>query len=241
MQCVIFAGGLGTRMMPLTSTIPKSLIDVNGKPFLYYQLRWLKKQNISDVLINIGHYGKMIKDYAGNGDQFSLKIDYVDEGEHLLGTGGALRLAYDQSKLDDNFFITYGDSFLPIDFNQIYLSYKMRNTPLMTIFKNDNKLDNSNIIVYEDYRIFYDKEYLTFPKINFSYIDYGLSILNLNTLKHYLPEGKSKLSDMFYKLSCDKLLRGYEIYERFYEIGSFDGLNDFKNWVKIKNFDTIIV
>ncbi|CAB4196991.1 GCD1 Nucleoside-diphosphate-sugar pyrophosphorylase involved in lipopolysaccharide biosynthesis/translation initiation factor 2B, gamma/epsilon subunits (eIF-2Bgamma/eIF-2Bepsilon) [uncultured Caudovirales phage] len=236
-QCVILAGGLGTRMLPLTSMIPKSLIDVNGHPFIYYQLKWIAKHNISDVLISVGHYGQMIKDYVGDGSQFSLKVDYVDEGENLLGTGGSLRLAYEQSKLDNNFYLTYGDSFLPIDFNEVYSSYENHNNmSLMTIFKNDNKLDNSNIMILENNFILYDKDYLTYPKINFSYIDYGLSILNLNVLKHYLPSGKSKLSDIFHKLSCDKLIYGHEVHDRFYEVGSFDGLNDFKNWIKNKKF-----
>jgi NDP-sugar pyrophosphorylase family protein len=103
MQCVILAGGCGTRMLPLTKNIPKCLININEKPFLYYQLIWMINQGVTNVLISIGHLGDQIRKYINDNKKlFPIYIDFVDEGENLLGTAGALRLAYDQDKLKDN-------------------------------------------------------------------------------------------------------------------------------------------
>ena len=122
MQCIILSGGLATRMRPLTQSIPKSLIPINNRPFIDYQLEYLSCQGITDVLLCIGHLGYMIKDYLGN-SKYNLSIDYSNEGENLLGTAGAIRLAFDQNKLQNNFFIMYGDSFLPINFKSVYDSF----------------------------------------------------------------------------------------------------------------------
>lgn len=228
MQCVILAGGLGTRILPLTKELPKCLININNQAFLYYQLKWLKKHNITNIVICIGHLGQMIIDYAGNGDKFDLHIDYVDEGEELLGTAGALRLAYDQNKLEDKFLVLYGDSFLPIDFTDVYKSLS-KYPALMTIYKNQNKFDKSNVTKINDVIISYDKNS---QDSTYNYIDYGLSVINKQAISGYIkPKCVQKLDMFFNQLSKQNLLKGYEVNKRFYEIGSFDGLNDFKELV----------
>lgn len=226
MQCVILAGGLGTRMFPLTEKLPKSLIKINDKPFLNYQLSWLKKHNVCNIIINVGHLGQMIIDYAGDGSKFDLNIDYVNEGDDLLGTAGALRLAYDQDKLEDKFLVLYGDSFLPIDFSKIYNALT-KFPALMTIFENQNKYDKSNVRKINDIIISYDKN-----SKDSNYIDYGLSVITKQSIAARVkPNCVEKLDTFFNRLSNQNLLQGYEIKERFYEIGSFDGLKDFKELV----------
>lgn len=229
MQCVILAGGFGTRMLPLTSNIPKALLDVNGHPFIYYQLNWLSKYNITDILVCIGHKGNLIKDFVSN--KFNnLNIDYVDEGENLLGTAGALRLAYDQNKLDSSFLLIYGDSFLPINFKDVFDYQQNHNYPaLMTVFKNNNQFDRSNVLIMNN-NILYDKEYKINTQDKYTHIDYGLSVLTTNVIQNIPTKQKSKLSDIFYELSVNNNLYGYEVYNRFYEIGSISGLNDLKEY-----------
>jgi NDP-sugar pyrophosphorylase family protein len=228
MQCIILAGGLGTRLLPLTKELPKCLIEINNQPFLYYQLKWLKKFNIDNIIICIGHLGKMIIDHAGNGNKFDLNIDYVDEGENLLGTAGAIRLAYDQNKLEDKFLVLYGDSFLPIDFSKVYKSID-KYPALMTIYKNQNNLDKSNVKKINDVVISYDKNT---QNETYDYIDYGLSVITKKAISGYIqPKCVQKLDAFFSALSDQNLLKGYEVNQRFYEIGSFSGLNDFKELV----------
>lgn len=231
MQCVILAGGMGTRMLPLTSNKPKSLLDVNGKPFIYYQLKWLEQYDITSVLINIGHLGSMIRDYININLDFSFPVDYVDEGDNLLGTAGALRLAYDQNKLDPIFLTLYGDSFLPINFNDICDTFRdcPADSALMTIYHNKNAYDKSNVNKNIDNTIIYDKN-----NDDANYIDYGLSILKSDIIKTYVEKNTYyKLADLFNKLSLHNKLIGREVFDRFFEIGSFDGLKDFTDWINV--------
>jgi NDP-sugar pyrophosphorylase family protein len=225
MQCVILCGGFGTRMLPITENIPKSMIDINGKPFIDYQLSWITNQGIDNIILNIGHLGNIIRDYVG--EKFNdADITYVEEGDKLLGTAGALRLSLPH--LDNLFLVTYGDSFLPINYVEPLQYCQERGIEsLMTVYKNNNQFDKSNV--------FMDKSCFIYDKgaayKNFEYIDYGLSVLSKGIVKNYIPSGKYGLSDLFYDLSFKNILRGYEVYDRFYEIGSFAGLNDFKTWV----------
>ena len=226
MQCVILAGGLGTRIFPLTENIPKAMIPINGIPFIDYQLKYLSKQNITKVLLCIGHLGKIIKDYVGDGSQYNLLVKYIDEGENLSGTAGALKQALIQNKLEEDYFVMYGDSFLPIDFQSVKLHYDITNKPLMTILKNNNQWDKSNVALLRD-GILYHKNASTH---NFAYVDYGLSILNIRSIEN-IPD-KYCLSELFHELSINYQLDGYEVFGRFYEIGSFSGIKDFEQFVK---------
>src|SRR5271169_3945493 len=124
MQCVILAGGLGTRMRPLAETCPKTLLPVAGRPFAYHQLHWLAAQGITDVVYSIGHQGDRIRRYWEQEPRPVSKIRYVDEGQKLRGTAGALRLAWEQGVLDERFFVIYGDSFLPVEFGPIWSAFQ---------------------------------------------------------------------------------------------------------------------
>lgn len=233
MQCVILAGGFGTRMLPLTSNLPKAMIKINDKPFIYYQLSWIIKHKIDKILICIGHFGDIIRSYVGN-NFCGIPVDYVDEGENLLGTAGALALASQEKKLDDLFIVTYGDSFLPINYSDPFIYCIEREiSALMTIYKNNGQFDNSNVMVIDDL-ILYDKKHITKPEEQFSYIDYGLSVLSKKIIDIHVPNNaKYDLSQLFHELSIKNELRGLEVYDRFYEVGSFAGLKDFTSWLEL--------
>src|SRR3990167_194217 len=111
MQCLILAGGPGTRMRPMTERLPKSLIPVNGVPFAHYQLDRLAQQGVRKAVFAVGYLGDMIRDFVGDGGRWGLEVAWVDEGKRLRGTAGAIRFAVDEGVMDDEFMVLYGDSY----------------------------------------------------------------------------------------------------------------------------------
>ena len=218
----ILAGGLATRLRPLTEVIPKALVDVAGKPFIVRQLGYLREQGISHVVLCIGYLGNMVRNVVGSGDSFGLKVSYSEDGPALLGTGGALRKA--TPHLSDEFFVLYGDSFLPVNFSAVQTAYQLRKQPaLMTVIKNRDQWDKSNVLFVESQLIEYNK---VEPRAEMAHIDYGLSVVTASLLEQY-PIGQSfDLAEMYQDLSLRGQLTGLEVYERFYEIGSHTGLKE---------------
>jgi MurNAc alpha-1-phosphate uridylyltransferase len=232
MQCVILAGGLGTRMRPLTETCPKTLLPARGRPFAWHQLHWLAAQGITEVVYSIGHQGDMIQRYWAEEPSPVPSIRYVDEGEQLRGTAGALRLAREQGVLDERFFVIYGDSFLPAQFGPIWRAFQDSNQPaLMTVLRNEGRWDRSNVI-YEPGRVMlYNKA----AAPGMQYIDYGLSCFRRDVFDHPTP---SDLAIVFHDLSLQGRLAGFEVHQRFYEIGSPAGLRDFEQYLEAREKGT---
>jgi len=223
----ILAGGLATRMKPITEKIPKSLIEVNGKPFILHQLDYLKSQGIQNIVLCIGHLGHMIESLIGDGKALGLNIQYSLDGDKLLGTGGAIKKAL--PLLSKDFFILYGDSFLPIDYKDVEDAYvSSKKNALITVIKNNNQWDKSNVQFASGELIEYNKHH---PNQKMQYIDYGLSILNQSIFDAYLENESFDLSDLYHKLSLHNHLAGFETFERFYEIGSQDGLKETENYL----------
>jgi len=227
MQCVILAGGLGTRMRPLTDTCPKTLLPVLGRPFAYHQLHWLAAQGVDDVIYCIGHQGDRIRRYWESEPKPMRSIRYVDEGEKLRGTGGALRLAREQGVLDESFLAIYGDSFLPVEFAPVWRAFQASGMPaLMTVLRNQGRWDRSNVIYEDGSLILYDKQ--TDPRMQ--HIDYGLS-----AFRRELFDRTPKVFDLamlFHDLSLQGELAALEVQERFYEIGSSQGLYDLEDYLQ---------
>jgi NDP-sugar pyrophosphorylase family protein len=225
MQCVILAGGLGTRMRPLTETCPKTLLPAGGRPFAWHQLHWLAAQGIDEVVYSIGHHGEMIWRYWSDQPPPIPSIRYVDEGEQLRGTAGALRLAREEGVLDESFFVIYGDSFLPVEFDPIWRSFQASGQPaLMTVLRNEGRWDRSNAM-YQDGRVaLYNKTSLP----GMQYIDYGLSCFRRDLFDATTP---ADLAVLFHQLSITGRLAGFEVHQRFYEIGSPAGLQDFEQYL----------
>jgi MurNAc alpha-1-phosphate uridylyltransferase len=233
LQCVVLAGGIGTRMRPQTEEAPKALLPVLGKPFADWQLELLAKQGIERVLYSVGYRGEMIRDHVGDGSRFGLEVGYVDEGEHLRGTGGALRLALDLGELEEAFFVLYGDSYLPVDFGAIERAWEQTPLPaLMTVFRNDGQWDASNAIYDAGRVVGYDKDRPADRVDEMLWIDYGLSILTRDVVAERIsPDVVTDLADVMRNLSLDGELAGYEVSERFYEAGSPEGLRDLEQYL----------
>ena len=218
----ILAGGLATRLRPITIEIPKSLIEVAGEPFICHQLEYLRKQGIQSVVLCIGFLGEMIQEVVGDGSRWDMHVSYSPDGPTLLGTGGALRHAL--PLLGEHFFILYGDSYLPIDFSDVGKTYAASGKKgLMTILRNQNQWDKSNVEFDEGQIIEYNKTAIR-PQMH--YIDYGLGLVQNTVLQTYPAGQYFDLSKVYNDLSLAGELAGYEVFERFYEIGSHQGIAD---------------
>lgn len=218
----IVAGGLALRLHPITKDIPKSLVDVAGKPFVVRQLNYLRQQGISRVVLCLGYLGEQVEAIVGDGSSFGLNVSYSWDGKRLLGTGGALRHAL--HLLNKQFFVFYGDSYLPIDFRAVEQIFLSSGKPaLMTILKNNNQWDKSNVLFRDGCIAEYNKHT---PRSEMAHIDYGLGVLSSSVLD-IMPVNKPfDLADIYHKLSVQGLLAGYEVFQRFYEIGSHKGLEE---------------
>jgi NDP-sugar pyrophosphorylase family protein len=238
-QCVVLAGGLGTRMRPWTETLPKALLPVAGSPFVDHQLRLLADRGVTDVVLSIGYRGEMIRDAVGDGGPWGVAVRYVDEGRDLRGTGGALRLALDQGCLAPEFLVTYGDSYLPVAHRPVLR--KLRGSApdpapdaVMAVHRNRDAWDTSNAH-FRDGRVeLYDKraDDATRTRIGMEHIDYGLAALRRDVVEREVPPGEVvDLSDLYHRLSVAGRLRGHEVTRRFYEIGSPGGLADLEKYL----------
>jgi NDP-sugar pyrophosphorylase family protein len=227
---VILAGGLATRLQSLKKKLPKALIKISGKPFIYHQLTYLRKEGIKKVIICIGYLGDRIKNYVGNGKKFDIEVLYSKDWPHLLGTGGAIKNAL--PLITDKFFILYGDTFLPINYKDIVKFHlKNKSKSVITIIKNKGMWDKSNINFKNNKIIEYNK----FNNgLEMEYIDYGLSLLSKDIFNKYPPKKSFDLSVIFRQLIIQKKLLGFEVYKRFYEIGSIKGLRQTKKFLKKK-------
>jgi NDP-sugar pyrophosphorylase family protein len=227
MQCLILAGGRGTRMAPFTDLTPKALLPVAGRPFADWQLTWLAGQGVDEVVYSIGHLGDQIRRHVGAGERWGLKVTYVDEGEKLRGTGGALRQALDESVLDEQFLVIYGDSYLHIDIGRVWEVFASgSHAALMSVFQNDGQWERSNVVFSDGVVTRYQKGLTAIPT-EMRYVDYGLSVFKRSTVEQWMPRFCIiDLADTFTALSAAGELAGYEAEGRFYEIGSPAGLRD---------------
>jgi len=226
-QAVILAGGLATRLRPITERIPKSLIQIYDKPFLQYQLDRLRDEGITDIVLCVGYLGDQIVAYFGDGHKYGVNINYSYDGDQLLGTGGALKKA--EEYLYEEFFLTYGDSYLSIDYQTVMSWFKQFGKQgLMVVYKNYDQYDKSNVSIEGNLVKSYSKTNKTKDMI---YIDYGASILRRDVL-NLVPEGEvCSLEELFAQLIEQQQLLAYEVKERFYQIGSIDGLEEFKQYI----------
>jgi NDP-sugar pyrophosphorylase family protein len=216
----ILAGGLATRLRPITETIPKAMVEVDGHPFIGWQLRYLHAQGVPRVVLCVGYRGEQIAAEVGDGSHYGVRVDYVFDGPRLLGTGGALRRAL--PRLGPAFFILYGDSFLPIDFREVEQAFAASGKPaLMTVLKNQNAWDKSNVHFEGGVVVEYNKRQ---PRPEMAHIDYGLGVMSAPTLMEHAEGEVFDLADIYHQLSLAGDLAGFEVRERFYEMGSPDGL-----------------
>ncbi len=234
MQCVILAGGLGSRMYPLTRRLPKSLILIDEDPFAHHQLSWLASHGVSAVIYAIGIHGEQLRDYVGDGSRWGLAVRYVDEGEALRGTAGALRLAFDAGVLDEDFLVTYGDSYLRLDHRDLFAAHRLRGCPAtMAVFRNRGRWDRSNVRFQGGMVELYDKHATDGERATMDFIDYGVAVLARSVVAERIPRDEPyDLATVYHQLSGEGQLAGYEAHKRFFEIGSPTGLEDFRRFMR---------
>jgi NDP-sugar pyrophosphorylase family protein len=219
---VILAGGVATRLRPITENVPKALVEVGGQPFIAHQLNLLKSHGIRFVVISAWYRGEMIREFVGDGSRFGVNVQYAFDGDNPLGTGGAIRKAL--PLLDKPFFVLYGDSYLPCDYADIQAFFdRFSKQGLMTVYHNQGKWDSSNVEMADGQILAYDKKNRT-PRMEF--IDYGLGLFHPEAFT-FLVEGQpADLAVIYQRLLSEHDLLAFEVKQRFYEIGTFEGLRE---------------
>ena len=230
----VLAGGLGRRLGTISEEVPKSLIFFNDKPFIYYQLKFLEKNDVKRVTFCVGKHSAKIMDWVNDNWSGECKVLFSEDGEKLLGTGGAVKKALSYSKASYA-GVMYGDTLLNFVISNAYKKFVRFNcTAMMTIFRNENQLDRSNIKKLGGNHIHYDKRNADTQSVDF--IDYGFVYLNVGDFLRFERKVNFDLSEYLEEISDKGCLFGYEVNQRFFEIGSHEGIEEFKKLSKTLNF-----
>lgn len=223
----ILAGGLATRLRPLTEKVPKALLLVNEEPFIAHQLRLLAARGIERVVLCVGYLGEMIREYVGDGARFGLAVDFSFDGPALLGTAGTVKMAL--PRLGRQFFVLYGDSYLPCDYRAVAASFQASGKEaLMTVFRNEGQWDSSNVEFAAGCIVAYDKRN---PTGRMRHIDYGLGVFRDSAFATVAGNEPHDLAALYRELLGRGELVGLEMLERFYEIGSAAGLRELSDFL----------
>jgi NDP-sugar pyrophosphorylase family protein len=221
---VILAGGLASRLRPLTDDLPKSLVPINGEPFLAHQLRLLEAVGVKRIVLCTGYLGDKIRAWLGNGSRFGMQVEYARDWPVLRGTAGAVRKALHLA--GSRFFVLYGDSYLTCDYKAVQRAFEESDKPaLMTVYPNDGQGDASNVEFAGGRIICYDKRNRT-PSMR--HIDYGLGVFEATAF----DDPAADLAVLYQHLLERGELAAYEVHERFYEIGSFGGIEELSDHLK---------
>ena len=224
----ILAGGLATRIRPLSLNVAKSMVEIDGLPFIDWQLKLLSNRGIRNVVLCVGYKKEQIQAYVSNGSKWGLRVEYSEDGKQPLGTAGALRKAL--PLLDSKFMVLYGDSYLRCDYTEIVQQFERINSiAMMTVFENKGDFDKSNVKINNGKVVEYSKSRVS---EKYSFIDYGLNCFGAEVFSSIAPDTYSDLSDVLEDLAGKGLLNAYLVNQRFYEIGSIRGIEDFGKYLK---------
>jgi len=217
----ILAGGLATRLGPITERLPKSIVEVAGRPFAEHQIELLRQHGVCDIVFLVGHLGEMVRDALGDGSRWNVRLRYVFDGPVRRGTGGAIRQALP----------SLGDSYLECDYEAVEQAFlRSGRAGLMTVCRNDDRWDLSNVR-FEDGRILgYDKGRRV-PEMR--HIDYGLGAFRHAAFSGDWPD-VFDLADVYQRLLARADLAGFDVPSRFFEIGSVTGLEDTRSHLERK-------
>ena len=222
LSVAILAGGRATRLGPIAQDVPKALVDVAGQPFAVRQIELLARNGLTDLVFLVGHLGGQISDALGDGSRWGVRLRYIFDGPRLLGTGGSIRQA--AALLGDPFFVLYGDSYLECDYAMVERALAQSGRrALMTVYRNENRLDRSNVCYVGGRIVAYDKRHPT-PEMH--HIDYGLGAFHASAFADRDADSAFDLADVYRTLLAQGELAGFEVPDRFFEIGSPEGLAD---------------
>jgi MurNAc alpha-1-phosphate uridylyltransferase len=218
----ILAGGYATRLGTLTKELPKCLIEINGRPFVDWQLDLLQNHGYSEFVFCVSYKSNLVQEYLGDGSNRGVSIQYSLDGETQLGTGGAILNAL--PKLGKAFGIIYGDSYLPINYRLVEQEFlKIKSNGLMTVYRNENQFDVSNVEFLDGKLLDYQKGVIN---KNMNHIDYGMTYFRQEAFRPWTDQSTFDLSVVCHQLAKEGQLDGYEVFERFYEIGSVQGIEE---------------
>jgi MurNAc alpha-1-phosphate uridylyltransferase len=225
----LLSGGLATRLRPATETIPKAMIPIHGEPFIAHQLRLLSSAGLDRVVLCVGYLGEMIQEFAGDGSGFGLRLSYSSDGPNPRGTAGALRNALPM--LGEQFLVLYGDSYLPCDYQAVERAFLGSGQPgMMSVFRNRNQWEISNVEFSGGQVVVYDK---STPTPAMEYVDYGLSAFHASVFSA-AGDQAADLTSVFQGLIQRHALAGFEVKERFYEVGSWDGIRELQAYLSLR-------
>jgi len=227
---VILAGGLATRLWPITERIPKALVPVAGRPFAVHQLELLRRHGLLDIILLVGYLGEMVRDELGDGSRWGVRLQYVFDGPDPLGTGGAIRRALPH--IGDPFFVLYGDSYLECDYTAVErVFHDTGRKGLMTVYRNDDRWGHSNVLFAGGQIVRYDKVHRS-PDMR--HIDYGLGVFRHSAFTNQANDYAFDLATVYQELLAGHELGGFEVPTRFYEIGSPQGLEETRAYLARK-------
>ena len=224
----ILAGGYASRIGSLTKDLPKCLIEINGRPFVDWQLDLLLNNGYSEFVFCVSYKSNLIQEYLGDGSDRGVDIQYSLDGKTQLGTGGAILNAL--PKLGEMFGVLYGDSYLPINYRLVEQEFlDITSNGLMTVYKNDNQFDVSNVEFLDGKLIDYQKGV---NNKNMNHIDYGMTFFRKEAFRPWADQSTFDLSTVCHQLAKERQLDGFEVFERFYEIGSVQGIQEFSQYLR---------
>lgn len=212
----LLAGGMATRLRPITESIPKAMVEVAGRPFIDHQLDLLQRNGFRRVVMCLGYRGQQLEEHVGDGASRGMEIRYAYDGEKLMGTGGAVRRALDL--LGDAFWVMYGDSYMDIDYPAVLEHFNRSGADaLMTVLRNAGRWDASNVVFRDGKLVRYDKKD---PTSDMEHIDYGVALLRRSAAERIPVDRPFDLADLYTSLVSEGRMVGYEVANRFYEIGT---------------------
>ena len=220
----LLAGGLATRLRPITETIPKAMVEVAGRPFIDHQLDLLRRNGIRRVVLCLGYRAEQVERHVGDGAGSGMDVRYSYDGETLMGTGGAVRRAMDAGLLGDAFWVMYGDSYMDIDYRAVLDHFARSNAEaMMTVLRNGNRWDRSNVVFRDGRLVRYDKKVQT-PDME--HIDYGVALLRAPAASRIPADRPFDLAELYTQLVSEGKMIGHEVTNRFYEIGTPAALDE---------------
>jgi NDP-sugar pyrophosphorylase family protein len=225
----LLSGGLATRLRPvIADALPKALVEVAGRPFIDHQLDLFHRRGIRNIVLCLGHLGEQIEAHVGDGSAFGLHVEYSRDGPELLGTGGALRRAL--PLLGDPLFVVYGDSYVDIDYAAVLQTLlDSGKLAVMTVLRNDDRWDRSNVLFENGRLLRYDKKNRT---ADMHHIDYGVALVRRSALQRIPPARPFDLADFYAQLVADGMMIGSEVFNRFYEIGTPEALAETRRFLE---------
>jgi histidinol-phosphate phosphatase family protein len=226
---VVLAGGHGTRVRHLTGPeLPKALLPVDGRPFIDFKLASLAALGATDVVLLVGHGGNQLRDHVGTGAVFGLRVTYVDEGDDLLGTGGAIARALPQ--LADPFWVTYGDTLLEVPMADVERTLEDGDAlGVMTTFENRDRWERSNVSIAGGFVTAHEKGA---PPGVYQWIDYGMLLLRKTAFGGYQPRWKFDLGDLVRSLVRQRRLAAFPVHERFHDVGTEEAWRETDAWAR---------